>query len=407
MTRIGFLFNHDHVHQIPHAAPVGFELSSLSASVEVVFITSSQPQLEYLKSLEADYPQHKCIFTRISIPAWLSYIGDFLDKALPFTRVGMLASNLEIFKNLDVLVVPEKTSLLLRSLFGIKNLKFVYTAHGAGDREIGFNKKIAKFDLIFLSGPKIKIRMQQAGLLKTAASSIIGYPKFDAFQVFSKTRPRLFDNEKPVVLYNPHFSPTLSSWFKMGEDILHYFYHCDKYNLIFAPHVMLFKRKAHIAPRKLSFGWTRSIARQYQDCPHMLIDTGSNACTDMTYTLASDIYLGDVSSQIWEFLVRPGHCLFANSHNVDWRDDPNYLHWHTGPVFNNIEKLQESLELAVSTHASYQAKQVELFRYTFDINDQSSSKRAARAVLQFIDKAIAVKNHIGTVDKISASSNTL
>ena len=387
MIRIGFLFNHDHVHQIPHSAPVGFELSSLSESIQVIFISSSTAQFDCLKLLEPDYPHHKCKFTSISMPAGLRGICRLLDKVIPVTRVAMLGYNLEVFRDLDVLVVPEKTSLLLRSLFGLKDLKFVYTAHGAGDREIGFDKDIAGFDLIFLSGPKIQKRMQDVGLLKTAASSIIGYPKFDACHAFTKNRVRLFDNDRPVVLYNPHFSPALSSWFRMGEQILDYFYDSEKYNLIFAPHVMLYKRKAHIAPASLAFGWTRTLARRYQDCPHILIDTGSNASTDMTYTLASDIYLGDVSSQIWEFLLHPRPCVFANANKVNWKNDPNYLHWHTGLVFDEIEDMDECIERAVSTHGSYRARQEELFNSTIDINDVASSRRAAEAILKFMNIA--------------------
>jgi hypothetical protein len=385
MSRTGFLFNHDHVHQIPHAAPVGFELSNLAKSMDVVLITTSKPQTEYLNLLETDHPRHRCKYTSISIPRGLSGICHFLDKVVPATRIAMLACNLEVFRNLDVLVVPEKTSLLLKTVFGLNNLLFVYTSHGAGDREIGFDKDIAGFDLIFLSGPKIRKRMQDAGLLMTAASCAIGYPKFDAFNVFTKKRARLFGNDRPVVLYNPHFSPTLSSWFKMGEQILDYFYNNDKFNLIFAPHVMLYKRKAHIAPASLAFGWTRKMARRYQDCPHILIDTGSIACTDMTYTLASDVYLGDVSSQIWEFLVKPRPCVFANTHKVAWDKDPNYLHWHTGLVFDDIQDLDSCLERAISTHGTYLAKQVELFKYTFDITEEPSSRRAANAILKFMN----------------------
>ena len=387
VRKIGFLFNHEHVHQIPHAATVGFVLSTLSASAEVCFITSSRPQLEYLKRLERDYPQHKCSYITISIPAYLRTIGAVLDKAIPFTKIALLKLNLPVFKSLDALVVPEKTSILLRSQFGLRNLKFIYTAHGAGDRAIGFDKHTAEFDLVFLSGPKIKQRMEDVGILKKTASCIIGYPKFDAVHAFSRKRTKIFDNDRLTVLYNPHFSPHLSSWYKMGINILEYFYNSDIYNLVFAPHVMLYRRKMHLSQEKLSLGRVRSIPQKYRDCRHIHIDTGSAACTDMTYTLASDLYLGDVSSQVWEFLVEPKPCLFANAHNVNWENDPNYLYWHTGPVFNDIEKLHDTLQLAISTHNNYRTKQEELFRYTFDVDGETSSIRAARAILEFLDQS--------------------
>ncbi len=47
----------------------------------------------------------------------------------------------------------------------------------------------------------------------------------------------------------------------------------------------------------------------------------------MSYTTAADIYLGDVSSQVYEFLYEPRPCLFLNSHEFAWKSDPNFAHW--------------------------------------------------------------------------------
>ena len=386
--RIGFLFNHEHYHQVPHAATVGFALSTLPAPVEVEIIVSSRPQLDYLIRLEKLYPDHRCRYVSISLPRRLRAAGAVLDKALPFTKVMMLRHNLDTFRGLDALVVPEKTSLLLRKFPGMENLKIIYTAHGAGDRAIGFDAETAKFDLIFLSGPKIERRMRDAGILDRAASRIIGYPKFDAVGAFTRPRDRLFDNDRPTVLYNPHFYPSLSSWFRMGMDILDYFLASREYNLILAPHVMLYRRKLHVAPDNRRLGWVRKLPARFLDCPHILVDTGGPSCTDMTYTLAADIYLGDASSQVWEFLVHPRPCLFADAHATDWRDDPNYLHWRNGPVFTDPGRLEESLKLAVDTHPRFRPVQEALFRDTFDIREESSSTRGARAILRFMEESL-------------------
>jgi hypothetical protein len=37
-------------------------------------------------------------------------------------------------------------------------------------------------------------------------------------------------------------------------------------------------------------------------CPEIEVITGSDASIDMIYLLAADIYLGDVGSQVYEFL---------------------------------------------------------------------------------------------------------
>jgi CDP-glycerol glycerophosphotransferase (TagB/SpsB family) len=112
----------------------------------------------------------------------------------------------------------------------------------------------------------------------------------------------------------------------------------------------------------------------------------------MTYTLASDIYIGDVSSQFYEFLVKPRPCLFANAHNVEWKDDPNYLMWHAGPVINDVKQLDESLKYAVSKQETYLPVQEELFNSTFDINETTSSERAASAIIEYIIENIRSDN---------------
>src|SRR3546814_7219380 len=142
-------------------------------------------------------------------------------RAIPADLISTLHRNLDRFRALDALVVPEKTSLLLKSLFGLKSLKLVHTRHGAGDRAIGFDKASGKFELVLLSGGKIRERPAPADMLKDDGHAIVGYPKFD---LPPRTGgPRLFPNERPTVLYNPHPSPALSSWYSMGPQILDWF----------------------------------------------------------------------------------------------------------------------------------------------------------------------------------------
>ncbi|MGH1560342.1 hypothetical protein ACRAWD_27245 [Caulobacter segnis] len=52
----------------------------------------------------------------------------------------------------------------------------------------------------------------------------------------------MLDDGRPVVLYNPHVSPHLSSWYRNGRQVLDWFVEHDDHHLIFAPHVMLFER---------------------------------------------------------------------------------------------------------------------------------------------------------------------
>lgn len=63
----------------------------------------------------------------------------------------------------------------------------------------------------------------------------------------------------------------------------------------------------------------------------ILIDLGSKRLLDMSYTSGADIYLGDVSSQVYEFLDTPRPCA-SHAHAVAWQEDANYLFWTLGEV---------------------------------------------------------------------------
>jgi hypothetical protein len=123
---------------------------------------------------------------------------------------------------------------------------------------------------------------------------------------------------------------------------------------------------------------------RYRNRPNMLMDTGSMASIDMTYTLAADIYLGDVSSQVYEFLWRPRPCLFLDAHGVDgWQDDPNYRFWHTGQVLRDTAELAPALARASLLQHDYVAAQRQLFAETFDAQAVPASIRAADAIAEF------------------------
>lgn len=381
LLRCGFLFNHDQLHQIAHSAPIAFELINRSTQMDVTLLATSQAQLEYLRRAAAHYDLPQADIRLLRLPGWLRPIAKVMDGIMPFSRIAMLLANLETFRALNLLVVPEKTSLLLRSRCGLTSLKMVHTRHGAGDREVGFDRSSGKFDMVLVSGQKIADRLLRAGLLKPDGYRIVGYPKFDLHA--GAARPKLFDNDRPTVLYNPHCSPRLSSWYRDGLDVLEAFHQSDKYNLIFAPHVMLFSKRVQVSLDRLRMDWPGQIPERYRNCPHMLIDTGSARSCDMTYTRAADLYLGDASSQVYEFLLHPRPCVFLDAHATAWRDDPNYHHWQAGPVLGTVDALEAAIDDAFAHHDDYLPMQRRLFDYSFDLNDKPSAQRAAEAIENF------------------------
>jgi hypothetical protein len=191
-------------------------------------------------------------------------------------------------------------------------------------------------------------------------------------------------------MYNPHPSPRLSSWFRHGAAVLDAFRAQDRYNLIFAPHVMLFERKWVVTVDPPSLARVRAPGTEFAGEPRIHIDTGSGASSDMSYTNRADIYLGDVSSQVYEFLRAPRPCLFLNSHGVDWRGDPNYLHWQAGPVLESAEGLLDAIDAAVAAHFDYVPAQQALIDATFSLSDRPSAERAVDAITDFLEGAPAL-----------------
>ena len=378
--RVGFLFNHDQVHQVAHSLPIALALADLAPGIDVVLAPTNPTIMAEVARLAGGRVRDNLRIQPLALRRRRSKLLAALTAPFaPASKMLIYGDNLDFFRSLDMLVVAEKTSLVLKTRYGLDRLKIVHTRHGAGDRAIGFNPASALFDHVLVSGDKVRRRLIEEARVDPARISIVGYPKFD---LHATTRTHaLIDQERPVVLYNPHPSPHLSSWFKMGRQVLDWFVEHDEYQLIFAPHVMLFERPFVLTIDKLRIDRPGRIDERYLRAPNIHIDLGSRASSNMTYTNRADIYLGDVSSQVYEFLLNPRPCVFLDAHETDWVDDKNYAHWHAGPVINDPACLGDALAEAMRDPAGrYAAAQRQLFDGTFDLTDTPSSIRAAEAV---------------------------
>jgi hypothetical protein len=383
--KIGFLFNHDQIHQVAHSLPIAMELVRQAPSQQIVVVTTNRRLTDEVRRHATSAGVDLQIVQLGLRTAFTRFATRHLESVLPIAKLGIYRDNLDFFGSLDALVVAEKTSLLLKTRYGLDQLRLIHTRHGAGDRAIGFNKASAGFDHVLVSGPKIRDRLIREAGIEPDRLSTVGYPKFDLMRAEPPRLP-FQANGKPTVLYNPHVSPHLSSWYRHGRAVLEHFLRDDRTNLIFAPHVMLFHRRFVLTIDKLRIDRPGLIDQRVLDAPNIHVDLGSRACTDMTYTAAADIYLGDVSSQVYEFLHQPRPCLFLNSHGVDWQGDANYAHWQAGPVIEGPQDLGDALDRAVAEHSRYLPVQRELFRRSFDLTDEPSASRAARAVLAALDR---------------------
>lgn len=382
--RVAFLFNHDQIHQVAHGLPIALELARQAPGLDIAVATTGPHLTAEVRRLAARAGGPLPALTELGPSLRTRALDALLGRVLPVRKLLAYADNLGFFRSLDMLVVPEKTSLLLKTRYRLDRPAIVHTRHGAGDRALGFDRASAGFDHVLCSGTKYRDRLVAEAGLDPARVSMVGYPKFD-LPVPAWPLPPGFDPARPTVLYSPHPSPHLSSWYRHGRAVLEFFRQSRDYQLIFAPHVMLFQRPFVLTVDRLRLARPGRVPRFARMAPNIHVDTGSPASADMTYTEAAGIWLGDASSQVYEFLRRPRPCLFLNSHGVRWQGDPNYLHFRAGEVIENPDDLREGLARTIARHAAlYRPVQEQIFARTFDLTEEPSSARAAREILRLL-----------------------
>ncbi len=379
MIKIGFVY-FDNIHVIPHFIGSVQELYN-DPECQVDILAPDIPH-EYLYELLDVFDLPKSL---------VKTLPTYLYKRIAYKIQGReKPSNQYIFKkhqkkflDYDVLVFNVFNHTHVKRKDRNKP-KFVFLMHGAGDRDYPFTPEyrpfIEKFDLITTAGLKINDLFAKMGKFEHTKFETCGYQKLDVVKKIQRNKKKLFNNDKPIVLYNPHFKYELTSFLKFGMDILDFFYRNKDYNVIFAPHMNLFSTKLrNPLPQSM-------IPKKYLEAENMLIDFGSTNSVDMTYTLNADIYLGDVSSQVYEFLLNgPKPAIFINAHNFDWKNDVHFQNWHLGKVIDKVDDLEAVLATRVEWQKAFEDKQKKAIAYTFDIDPQkSSSKRVAEAIKKLV-----------------------
>lgn len=355
------------LHQVLHSLPIAAELARRHPQIEThVAVTTPAHRSFVTRMLQTHAPDAPLRIDDLR-PALFDRIRASRKRRRMFT-------NRAYFRSFDAIVAPERTSLFLRRL-GIGETKLIWTRHGAGDRAVGFAGDVTAFDYVLMAGRKIEARLLAGGLIRPGHYCGGVYAKFDWLQA-PAAASSLFREPRPTVLYNPHFRSSLSSWPACGFEVLDYFARSDRYNLIFAPHVRLFDPP--------TAGKYRAFER-YRKLPHLHIDLGSERSVDMSYVNAADLYLGDVSSQVAEFVCRPRPCVFINAHRVNWRQSDDYRFWQLGAVIDTVRDLDAALDAAPARQADFVAAQQAYVDDTFGIAPgASSAARGADAIAGFL-----------------------
>jgi hypothetical protein len=378
MQTVGFFF-FNNSHHIYHAVSVAFELSKLSQK-SVVIYCSSETNLNTVKRLATNYfgPDWKglgeSLNVKLVLPSKFYRVTRYL-KRRSFPGINSLVKQyVKEFSSCDVLVSPSDDILMMRSLDEFQGKKFVYTHHGAGDREYGFLDWVTQFDLIFVSSQEIKDRFSEMGIFnhkKNKGMVVIGYPKFDlCLSNECGKKLDIFANNNPVVLYNPHFEEEFSSWYRWGAQLVHIFSSVSEFNFIIAPHISL----SNSEKRKL-----KSLCRGRENI-YLDVDATSKNLVDMTYTIYADIYVGDVSSQVYEFLVKSRPCIFLNPNGFKWQSNANFSSWKFGEVVESIADVSNALDQAAFNAKSFKEIQRHAFENRFYQGGAAPSRLGAELI---------------------------
>lgn len=277
------------------------------------------------------------------------------------SRLATLLLNYPAIARFPTLVTTEISSAWLRRIPGFRS-RLILIKHGAGDREGGYKKRHADFDLTLVAGEKDRRRMIDRGLCTQETVAVGGYPKFE----LKAERQRFFPDDRPVLLYNPHFDPQLSSWVNHGQEMLAALESLKDWNVIIAPHTKLARKGPPIA----------------SSAPHIRVDMGSRRSIDMSYTMSADVYLGDVSSQVYEYLIQPRPCIFLNLDHRDGSGDA-FAHWKLGQVIERVDALPDALSRANDLQPTYVAAQKAAMQQSIDLSPVPASQRQADLILNF------------------------
>lgn len=348
MTRIAFLALAQ-AHQDAHFLPAAFALARTSG-VTVDVVSASRANLAFITGLDPEGLLHP---VHVYSPS-LRRDGLFTPppRGLALLR---LAARLSTY---DAIVTTETSSSLLKRL-GLR-VPLIEIKHGMGDREGGYKKAHGRFDLILVAGEKDRRRLIERGLGTAASVVVAGYAKFEMIAINALAAPM-------TALYNPHFDRDVSSWFQDGAAMVNAMGQLSAWRFVIAPHV------------KLRGG------RDVGTVPdNVTIDYGSAGSIDMRYTNAASVYIGDASSQVYEFIRTPRPCIFINSHRVDWHDDPAYAHWKLGQVIESPAELGAALSRVDALQPSFAALQRKALADAADTSPELASTRQARAILAFL-----------------------
>ena len=265
-------------------------------------------------------------------------LADGTNPPLP-AKLPMLVRLAPRLWRTPVAVCAEQTSLWIPRALPFHPTRFVKTSHGVGSMSARDDPRRRAAWRLLVPSERERATYLDRGF---APDRVIATGYVKASFAAERTVP-VFPDPRPVVLYTPHWQRHRSSWWNWGPEVARAVADDGRWNLIFAPHQRLAEKAGDL----------RTVAAELAQRPNVHVDLDSFAMVDGSYTAAADLYLGDTSSQVIEFLANPRPCVFLNPGRVAWAHDPSYAQWACGEVVDDLASLRPALDRAPEAHAGY------------------------------------------------------
>ncbi|MFA4907845.1 MAG: CDP-glycerol glycerophosphotransferase family protein [archaeon] len=361
------------LHHLYHTAETVIEFAKLHSKYRTVCVTCCREYSEIMQGLIDANSVTNCEIVEIPLPFRFKYLN-FKKKSYP-SPCNTTSRVAKLLWGAKAIVTTSHATVKLCQRFKIECPKIIYQYHGCGDGKYGFSKTMGTFDLLLLPGIYHQQRLIAENVTTIDKTRVVGWPKLDYKIDVNNLKKELFGEDKPIVLYTPHWNPKISSYQQWGEAVLEYFSRQTAYNLIFAPHIQI---------KHWSFKFRYKTNIGSGDKRRIVVDFGSRRSVDSSYVRIADLFLGDVSSLIYEWIaIRPRPCVFLNAQGIDWKGNVNYRHWDYGPVVEDISQLGDKLQKAIKSGDYLDIQRDRITSY-IDKSNEPASRRAAKAIYDYV-----------------------
>lgn len=366
-------------HQFLHGLPVAAALSRRAGvSVELYVVDEADARIVRDAMAAFNARSYQVVILALPAPVERLALRSLPTAALKTLRLLWWSGRI---RRCACIVALERTSALLARLPG-RCPPLVQIPHGVGGprraKGNGVDPRFSLFDLALVAGEADRRCTVELDLLPPERVVAVGQLKLIGLNRLGKlVRRKLFANERPTILYNPHFHARRGTWERFGRELIRAVGEDGTFNLIVAPHVRLFEDAPHSQ---------RAALEALSDPEWLIVDTGSGRSADMTYTLGADIYLGDFSSQLFEWLVFPRPCVFIDQQGDGGLGDTKLPDmWSLGETVTQASELMPALRRAAILHPSYEARQTALMKDAVGDVHGAGDEIAADRIIALLD----------------------